>query len=189
MRNMSKKTWKLRVCPHMTEMQKLDILLKKDKIPHTYGRRWPEMDRPDTPDYLPGGRHDGGEQIVVFDAAGNRIWDGVWGWGSYGFEQGLIEVMGAQLLGHDDVEGWLTAHQVIKMWRCRKYAAKIAEFIKKIFSIEPIPTTVNTLREALRDLEVARNHFENCDPEFVTAAIFELNAAECRVDAARRCAG
>lgn len=65
---------------------------------------------------------------------------------------------------------------------------KIAEFIKKIFSIEPIPTTVNTLRDALRDLEVARNHFENCDPEFITAAIFELNAAECRVDAARRCA-
>ena len=63
---------------------------------------------------------------------------------------------------------------------------KIAEFFKKIFSIEPIPTTVNTLREALRDLEVARNHFENCDPEFVTAAIFELNAAESRLDAARR---
>lgn len=63
---------------------------------------------------------------------------------------------------------------------------KIAEFVKRIFSIDPIPTTVNTLRDALRDLEVARNHFENCDSEFVTAAIFELNAAECRVDAARR---
>lgn len=124
MRSMSKKTWKIRVWPHMTEMQKLDVLLKKAKVPHTYGRRWPEMDRPDNPDYLPGGRHDGGEQIVAFDAAGNRIWDGVWGWGSYGFEQGLIEVMGAQLLGHDDVEGWLTADQVMKMWRCRKYAAK-----------------------------------------------------------------
>lgn len=62
---------------------------------------------------------------------------------------------------------------------------KIAEFIK-IFWTEPIPTTVNTLWEALRDLEVARNHFENCDPEFVDAAIFELNAAECRVDAVRR---
>lgn len=66
---------------------------------------------------------------------------------------------------------------------------KIVKFIKKIFSIEPIPTTVNALREALHDLEVARNHFENCDPEFITAAIFELNAAECRVDAARRCVG
>ena len=53
--------------------------------------------------------------------------------------------------------------------------------------MEPIPTTVNTLREALQALEVARNHFENCDPEFVDAAIFELNAAECRVDAVRRC--
>lgn len=63
---------------------------------------------------------------------------------------------------------------------------KIAEFIKKIFCMEPIPTTVNTLRDAMQELEVARNHFEHCDPEFVTAAIFELNAAECRVDAARR---
>lgn len=63
-----------------------------------------------------------GEQIIAYDAAGNRIWDGIWGWGSYGFEQGLIEAMGAQLLGHDDVEGWLTARQVTKMWRCRNAA-------------------------------------------------------------------
>lgn len=66
---------------------------------------------------------------------------------------------------------------------------KIAEYVKKTFRMEPIPTTVNILREALLDLEVARNHFENCEPEFITAAIFELNAAECRVDAARRCVG
>lgn len=62
---------------------------------------------------------------------------------------------------------------------------KIAEFIKKIFCTEPVATTVNTLRDALHDLEIARNHFENCDPEYVSAAIFELNAAECRLDAAR----
>lgn len=65
---------------------------------------------------------------------------------------------------------------------------KIVDFAKKIFRMEPIPTTVNTMWEALRELEVARNHFENCDPEFITAAIFELNAAESRLDAARRCA-
>lgn len=64
---------------------------------------------------------------------------------------------------------------------------KIARFIKKMFSMEPIPTTLNTLRDAVRELEVARNHFENCDPEFITAAIFELNAAESRLDAVRRC--
>lgn len=44
---------------------------------------------------------------------------------------------------------------------------KIAEYVKKIFRMEPIPTTISTLREALQALEVARNHFENCDPEFV----------------------
>lgn len=49
---------------------------------------------------------------------------------------------------------------------------KIAEYVKKTFRMEPIPTTVNTLREALLALEVARNHFEHCDPEFVDAAIF-----------------
>ena len=64
---------------------------------------------------------------------------------------------------------------------------KIAEYVKKIFRMEPIPTPVNILREALRDLEVARNHFENCDPEFVDAAIFELCSAESKVDAVRRC--
>lgn len=37
-------------------------------------------------------------------------------------EQGLIEVMGRQALGLDDVEGWLTARQVTKMWRCRNAA-------------------------------------------------------------------
>ena len=67
MRNMSKKTWKLRVRSCMTEMQKLDILLKHAKVPHTYGRRWPEMDRPDNQEFLPGGRHDGGEQIIAYD--------------------------------------------------------------------------------------------------------------------------
>ena len=66
---------------------------------------------------------------------------------------------------------------------------KIAELVKKIFRTEPVASTVNTLREALQALEVARNHFEHCDPEFVDAAIFELNAAECRVDAVRRCVG
>lgn len=65
---------------------------------------------------------------------------------------------------------------------------KIVNFVKKIFWVEPVVvSTVNTLKDAMRELEVARNHFENCDPEFITAAIFELNAAESRVDAVRRC--
>lgn len=59
---------------------------------------------------------------------------------------------------------------------------KIAKYVKKIFRMEPIPTTVNTMWEAIHELEVARNHFDHCDPEFVEAAIFELNAAESRVE-------
>lgn len=64
---------------------------------------------------------------------------------------------------------------------------KIAEYVKKIFRMEPVASTVNTLREAVQELEIARNHFENCEPEFVSAAIFELMAAERRLDAVRRC--
>ena len=59
--------------------------------------------------------------------------------------------------------------------------------VKKIFRVKPIPTAVNTMWEAIHELEVARNHFDHCDPEFVDAAIFELNAAECRLIAMRRC--
>lgn len=66
---------------------------------------------------------------------------------------------------------------------------KIAEYVKKIFRMEPVASTVNTLREAVQELEIARNHFENCEPEFVSAAIFELMAAERRLDAVRRRVG
>lgn len=113
MRNMSKKTWKLRVRSHMTEMQKLDILLKKQKVPYTYECRSPDEYR----EY--------GEQIIVFDSEGHRLWDGICFKGSYGAEQGLIEVMGPAIVGRPNaVEGWLTARDVTKMWRCRNYAAK-----------------------------------------------------------------
>lgn len=96
----------------MTEMQKLDILLKHAKVPHTYDR-----------DFLSASNKIG-EQIIVCDSEGHRLWDGICCDGSYGGKQGLIEVMGTQLVGHDDLEGWLTARQVMKMWRCRKYDAK-----------------------------------------------------------------
>lgn len=113
MRNMSKKTWKLRVWNHMTEMQKLNILLKHAKVPHTYD-----------PKYL--GNYN--EQIVVYNSEGQCMWDAICIHGtfslpgSYGADQGFIEVMGTQLLGHEDVKGWLTARQVTKMWRCRNAA-------------------------------------------------------------------
>lgn len=81
--------------------------------------------------------------------------------------------------------------RLVKSQRCGgvEMLRKIVDFVKKILWTEPMVSTVNTLKDAMRELEVARNHFENCDPEFITAAIFELNAAESRLDAARRCAG
>lgn len=63
---------------------------------------------------------------------------------------------------------------------------KIIDFSKRIFRTESVASTVNTLLDAVDELEVARNHFENCDPEFITGAIYELSAAEARVNAARR---
>ena len=109
MKNMSKRTWKLRVRSHMTEMQKLDVLLLRLKGPHTYD-----------PKYLGGCN----EQIVVYNSEGQRIWDGICvPGGSYGAWKGLIEVMGRSILGYDGaVKGYLTARQVTKMWRCRNAA-------------------------------------------------------------------
>ena len=108
MRNMSKKTWKLRVRSHMTEMQKLDVLLLRLKVPHTYD-----------PKYLGGYS----KQVVVYNSEGKRILDAICVPGSYGAEQGLIEVMGQSILGYsDEVKGYLTARQVTKMWRCRNVA-------------------------------------------------------------------
>lgn len=118
MRNMSKKTWKLRVWNHMTEMQKLDYLLTKAGITHEMERRFPENDKNRPEVYGPGALHDGGYQITVRDKSGTYLWDAVCGWCTYGFPH-LLEVCGLALVDHYDVEGWLTARQVTKMWRYR----------------------------------------------------------------------
>ena len=73
MRNMSKKTWKLRVWGHMTEMQKLDYLLTKAGITHEMERRFPENDKNQPEVYGPGALHDGGYQITVRDANGKAF--------------------------------------------------------------------------------------------------------------------
>ena len=113
MRNMSKKTWKIRVRNHMTEMQKLDSMLKKLKVPHTYDCHFLNV------------YHEGDEQIIVYDSEGRKLCDAICCVGSYGSDQGLVEVMGPAIIGHcNEVKGWLTAREVTKMWRWRKYAAK-----------------------------------------------------------------
>lgn len=54
-----------------------------------------------------------GEQITVFDENGRQVWDVVIHYFSYGHDANLLEARGEALIGHDDVEGWLTAEDVI----------------------------------------------------------------------------
>lgn len=55
-------------------------------------------------------------QLIVYDERGNRLWDAICHDGSYGAEEGLLEIYGEIVspMAGDSVEGWLTAEDVIK---------------------------------------------------------------------------
>ena len=54
-------------------------------------------------------------QIIVYDENDERQWDAVCHPGSYGYETGLLEVMGEKVVRvQDSVEGYLRADEVIK---------------------------------------------------------------------------
>lgn len=56
-------------------------------------------------------------QINVFDSDGKIAWDAICHRGSYGYEQGLLEIYGKLVdeeKDGDSVVGWLTAEDVIK---------------------------------------------------------------------------
>lgn len=56
----------------------------------------------------------GGDQIIVYDEHGTRIWDAVSHTYSYGGDQGLIEILGTIVNNEDDnVEGYLTADDIL----------------------------------------------------------------------------
>ena len=95
-----------------------------------------------------------GIQIVV----GNFDWDAICHSGSYGHEKGLIEVMGLPQC-QDDVIGWLTAEDVLKM---------VDELIPETidYDCEPTPTPVkmrmteklaNDLMDNLAALDISAN--------------------------------
>ena len=90
----------------MTELDKLEAYLKENSI--TYERR----DEPESIYRL-------GMHIICvpeFDPD-NRQYDAICQYGSYGYEEGLLEIMGdivdVKAVG-DTVEGWLTAKEVIE---------------------------------------------------------------------------
>ena len=76
---------------------------KTGRRPHGDGRRTP-YDR----EYM------GGEQIVVTENEKYR-WVAICTPDSYGWQDGLLEVMGKPLLGHGGVMGYRTAEDVLKM--------------------------------------------------------------------------
>ena len=53
-------------------------------------------------------------QIIVYKD-GERDWDVICQYGSYGVEEGLLEAYGARIVRKgDSVEGWLTVDEIIK---------------------------------------------------------------------------
>jgi hypothetical protein len=97
----------------LTELNKLEKWLKEN---HFIYKR---TDKPPTPvssslfKYEPvGERH----QLIITDRKGKILWDAICHWGSYGYEKGLLEIMGVivdEEKAGDTVEGYLTADEVI----------------------------------------------------------------------------
>lgn len=88
----------------MSELDKLEAYLKE------HGYKYERIDEEN--EHFPTiSRH----QIIVYDEDENRVFDAICNPGSYGFEEGLLEVMGSRVVRSDDsVEGWLTADEIIK---------------------------------------------------------------------------
>lgn len=87
----------------MDELNKLESYLKEKGI------KYDRNDREKTEKVLDF------HQIVVYDD-NNPIWDAVCHTGSYGYEQGLLEIMGSIVSKDvcDSAEGWLTADDIIR---------------------------------------------------------------------------
>jgi len=79
--------------PENNEMDKLIPLLCKADIPFDLAIH---MGRPQ----------------IVYPSLESHVCDAVLHWGSYGHEQGLLEIMGLTDNDEDGVEGWMTAEEV-----------------------------------------------------------------------------
>jgi len=55
----------------------------------------------------------GGAQVLVYNDENEREWDAVCHSFSYGGDRGLIEIMGGPVEDSDDVEGYLTADEIL----------------------------------------------------------------------------
>lgn len=97
-------TVKIKNMEYISETEELD---KLEKYLKDNGIKYDRNDRKGTDETMDF------HQIVVFDED-NPIWDAVCHMGSYGYEEGLLEIMGSIVKIEDHVEGWLTADDIIK---------------------------------------------------------------------------
>lgn len=100
----------------LTEMKKLAKYLIDRGVNFTFKTRNLGETQSDDFDW---GAQIWGAQIIVFDNNGNRSWDAICGWGTYGSSKGLIEVMGRPVIlpeDGDSVCGFLTADDVISRY-------------------------------------------------------------------------
>lgn len=98
----------------VSELDKLEKYLKKHRYNYTRKQRLDDIEEKFLNKHL---HKTGGEQIVVFDEYGNRLWDAICGYGSYGYELGLLEIMGSPVIKPSDFEsvaGYLTADNIIQ---------------------------------------------------------------------------
>lgn len=91
--------------PENNEMNKLIVMLCKADIPFDLAIHF-------------------GRPQVIYPSVDNRICDAICHWGSYGHENGLLEIMGLCDGVDDDVVGWLTAEEVFEKisedWKANK---------------------------------------------------------------------
>jgi hypothetical protein len=100
----------------LTELNKLEEYLKKNGIKYT--RRDEEHTFHGVIDPISMEEREitmDTHQIVVFDPKEVQLWDVICHYGSYGADQGLLEIMGDIVEeGEGDVVGFLTADEVIE---------------------------------------------------------------------------
>lgn len=106
----------------MTEMDKLVEYLDKS------GANYKRIKETNLVTFSDGNEIDlGRNQVVVYDIGGDFKWDAICHYGSYGYEQGLLEIYGDivdEEKDGDSVAGWLTAECVINRLKAQSSGKK-----------------------------------------------------------------
>lgn len=95
----------------LTQLDKLEAYLREHNI--AYDR----IDKEEVFEETPHGKYAvecEQHQIIVPPQDKERQWDVICHRGSYGHNEGLLEIMGNIVRVNDSVEGWLTADDVIE---------------------------------------------------------------------------